>query len=147
YISYDNEKVGQLQAEYAVKRAPQGNYILIGGAPSDNNSILFRDGQMKVLRPLTQKGSIQIVSNTWASDWKPEQAYADTKNALASGKTIAAVVASNDGLAGGALRALDERGLGGKTVLTGQDADYAAVVRILTGKQSMPVYKPIAPLA
>lgn len=147
YVSYDNSKVGELQAQYAVKKAPQGNYVLIGGAPSDNNSMLFRDGQMKVLRPFTQKGSIQIVSNTWASDWKPEQAYADTKSALASGKNIAAIVASNDGLAGGAIQALEEKGLATKTVVTGQDADYAAVVRILTGEQSMTVYKPIAPLA
>jgi len=147
YVSYDNEKVGELQAQYAVKKAPQGNYVLIGGAPSDSNSMLFRDGQMKALRPFTQKGSIQIVSNTWASDWKPEQAYADTKSALASGKTIAAIIASNDGLAGGAIKALEERGLAGKAIVTGQDADYAAIVRILTGKQSMTVYKPIAPLA
>jgi D-xylose transport system substrate-binding protein len=147
YVSYDNEKVGELQAQYAAKKAPQGNYVLIGGAPSDNNSLLFRDGQMKALRPFTQKGSIQIVSNTWASDWKPEQAYSDTKNALQTGKTIAAIVASNDGLAGGAVQALEERGLAGKPVVTGQDADYAAIVRILNGKQTMTVYKPIAPLA
>jgi D-xylose transport system substrate-binding protein len=147
YVSYDNSRVGELQAQYAVKKAPQGNYALIGGAPSDSNSMVFRDGQMKVLRPFTQKGGIQIVSNTWASDWKPEQAYADTRSALASGKNIAAIVASNDGLAGGAIQALEEKGLATKTVVTGQDADYAAVVRILTGKQSMTVYKPIAPLA
>jgi D-xylose transport system substrate-binding protein len=147
YVSYDNEKVGELQAQYAVRKAPHGNYMLIGGAPSDNNSLLFRDGQMKVLRAFTQKGTIQIASNTWASDWRPEQAYADTKNALQSGKNIAAIITSNDGLAGGAIQALEERGLAGKAVVTGQDADYAAIVRILNGKQTMTVYKPIAPLA
>jgi D-xylose transport system substrate-binding protein len=50
YISFDNEKVGSMQAQYLIEKAPKGNYILIGGAQTDNNAKLFRNGQMKILR-------------------------------------------------------------------------------------------------
>ena len=58
YISFDNEKVGELQAESIVKQVPKGNYFLMGGSPVDNNARLFRAGQMKVLKPYIDNGSI-----------------------------------------------------------------------------------------
>ena len=59
YISFDNVRVGELQADYIVKRAPKGNYVLIGGAPTDNNAVLFRKGQMNILQPLRGQGRHQ----------------------------------------------------------------------------------------
>lgn len=148
YISFDNEKVGEMQAKYLVEKAPQGNYILIGGAPTDNNAKMFRDGQMKVLQPLIDRGAIKIVADQWARDWLPDEALKHTENALTiNNNNVAAVVASNDGTAGGAIQALNAQGLNGKVLVSGQDADLAALQRIIAGTQTMTVYKPVSKLA
>lgn len=148
YISFDNEKVGEMQARYLVEKAPKGNYILIGGSLSDNNAQLLRTGQMRVLQPLINSGDIKIVADQWARDWQPEEALKHTENALTiNNNDIAAVVASNDGTAGGAIQALTAQGLSGKVFISGQDADLAALQRIVSGTQSMTVYKPVSKLA
>ena len=148
YISFDNEKVGQMQAQYLVDRAPKGNYILIGGAQTDNNAKMFRTGQMKVLQPLIDKGDIKIVADQWARDWAPDEALKHTENALTiNNNNVVAVVASNDGTAGGSIQALNAQGLGGKVFISGQDADLAALQRIVAGTQTMTVYKPVSKLA
>lgn len=148
YISFDNEKVGEMQAKYLIEKAPKGNYILIGGSQSDNNAQLFRNGQMKVLKPLIDKGDIKIVADQWAKDWQPEEALKHTENALTMNKNdVVAIVASNDGTAGGSIQALNAQGLSGKVFISGQDADLAALQRIVAGTQSMTVYKPVSRLA
>jgi D-xylose transport system substrate-binding protein len=148
YISFDNFKVGQLQAQYLADRAPKGNYILIGGSPTDNNAHLVRDGQMSVLKPAADRGDIKIVGDQWAKDWSPNEALRHTENALTQARNqVVAVVASNDSTAGGAIQAIEEQKLAGKVLVSGQDADLAACQRIVGGSQSMTVYKPIAPLA
>lgn len=148
YVSFDNVKVGELQAEALVKNHPKGNYLLIGGAPTDNNARMFRDGQMNVLKPLIDKGDIKVVADQWAKDWQPVEGLKITENALTKNNNkIDAVVASNDGLAGAAVQALGEQKLAGKVSVSGQDADLAACQRIVTGTQTMTVYKPIKALA
>ena len=148
YISFDNEKVGSMQAQYLVEKAPKGNYILIGGAQTDNNAKMFRAGQMKVLQPLIDKGDIKIIADQWCKDWQPEEALKHTENALTMNKNeVVAVVASNDGTAGGAIQALSAQGLTGKVIISGQDADLAALQRIIAGTQTMTVYKPVSKLA
>ena len=148
YISFDNVKVGELQARYLMDRAPKGNYVLIGGSPTDNNARMFRDGQMNVLRPAIKSGDVTIVADQWAKDWLPSEALRHTENALTQAQNkVVAVVASNDSTAGGAIQALEEQGLAGKVLVSGQDADLAGCQRIIAGTQAMTVYKPIAPLA
>jgi D-xylose transport system substrate-binding protein len=148
YISFDNLRVGELQAEYATQRVPKGNYVLVAGAPTDNNAHLFRDGQMKVLKPFVERGDIKIVSDQWANDWQPVEALKIVENALTRlDNRVDAVVASNDGLAGGAIQALAEQKLAGKVLVTGQDAELSACQRVLAGTQSMTIYKPIDALA
>jgi D-xylose transport system substrate-binding protein len=148
YISFDNEKVGELQARYLIERAPKGNYVLIGGAPTDNNATLFRKGQMNILKPAIDRGDIKIVADQWARDWLASEALRHTENALTqANNNVVAVVASNDGTAGGAIQALEEQKLAGKVLVSGQDADLAALQRIIAGTQSMTVYKPVAQLA
>lgn len=148
YISFDNEKVGELQAQSLVERVPQGNYFLMGGSPVDNNAKLFRAGQMKVLNPLIKDGKIKVVGDQWADGWLPENALKIMENALtANNNKIDAVVASNDATAGGAVQALSAQGLAGKVAISGQDADLAAIKRIEAGTQTMTVYKPITKLA
>lgn len=148
YISFDNVKVGELQAQAIVEKMPKGNYFLMGGSPTDNNARLFREGQMKVLQPLIDKGDIKVIGDQWVKDWLPEEALKIMENALtANNNQIDAVIASNDSTAGGAIQALNAQGLAGKVPISGQDADLAGVKRIVEGTQTMTVYKPIKTLA
>ena len=148
YVSFDNKAVGELQAQSLVNLKPNGNYYLLGGAPTDNNAKILREGQMKVLQPLVDKGDVKIVGKQWVKDWSASEAMAIVENALtASGNKIDAVVASNDGTAGGAIQALSAQKLAGKVVVSGQDADLAAVRRVIAGTQTMTVYKPLRALA
>ena len=148
YISFDNVRVGELQAKYLLDRAPKGNYILIGGSPTDNNAQLLRQGQMKILQPAIDRGDIKIVADQWSKDWLPSEALAHTENALTQNHNdVVAVVASNDSTAGGVIQALAEQKLAGKVLVSGQDADLAACQRIADGTQAMTVYKPIRLLA
>ena len=148
YVSFDNEKVGELQAQSIVEKMPQGNYFLMGGSPVDNNAKLFRKGQMKVLQPLIDSGKIKVVGDQWVDSWLAEKALQIMENALTANKNnIDAVVASNDATAGGAIQALSAQGLAGKVAISGQDADLAGIKRIVAGTQTMTVYKPISKLA
>jgi D-xylose transport system substrate-binding protein len=148
YISFDNVAVGQLQAQALVQLKPKGSYYLLGGAPTDNNAKMLREGQLKVLQPLVDKGDIKIVGKQWVKDWNAAEAMAIVENALtANGNKIDAVVASNDGTAGGAIQALAAQKLAGKVPVSGQDADLAAVRRVIGGTQAMTVYKPLKQIA
>jgi len=147
YVSHQVLKMGQMQAQYALKNVPKGNYVLIGGSPTDNNAMLLREGQMNVLKPAIDRGDIKIISDQFAREWKPEEALRITEDALTkTNNDIQAIVASNDGTAGGAISALPPQ-LVGKVLVTGQDAALDAVQRIVDGKQTMTIYKPIKPLA
>lgn len=148
YVSFDNVKVGAMQAQALVQRVPKGSYVLIGGSPTDHNALMFREGQMQVLKPLIKAGAIKVVADQWANDWQPIEALKIMENALTRNQNkVDAVVASNDGTAGGAIQALAEQKLDGKVAVSGQDADLAACKRIVAGSQTMTVYKPIKELA
>ncbi len=148
YISFDNVKVGELQAQAIVDKVPSGNYYLIGGSQLDNNASLFREGQLNVLQPLADKGEINILGDQWAKDWLVEEAVKITENALVvNDNKIDAIVASNDGLAGGAINVLEGQGLAGKVAVSGQDADLQGIRRIVEGTQTMTVYKPLKIIA
>ena len=137
-----------MQAEYALQHVPKGNYLLIGGSPTDFNALLLRKGQMNVLKPAIDRKDVKIISDQFAREWKAEEALRITEDALTrTGNKIQAIVASNDGTAGGAISALEAAGLAGKVLVTGQDAQRDAVQRIVKGTQTMTIYKPIQPLA
>lgn len=150
YLSFDNVKVGELQAQYIVNKLPggRGRIVRVYGSPTDNNARLFKQGQDNILNPLIKKGDIKVVRQDWAEDWKPENAKRIVNAAITdSGGKFDAVLASNDGTAGGAVQALLEAGLAGKVIVTGQDAELAACQRIARGTQSMTIYKPLKVLA
>jgi D-xylose transport system substrate-binding protein len=151
YLTFDNVKVGEAQAGFIVPLLPAdrpARIVRIYGAPTDNNAKLFKQGQDNILQPLIKSGKIQVVHEDWALDWKPENAKKIMNAAVTkAGRQIDAVVVSNDGTAGGAIQALQEDGLAGKVLVTGQDADLAACQRILRGTQAMTVYKPLKNLA
>ncbi len=144
YITFDRVEIGRMQAEYLVKRAPRGNYVLIAGSPHDEGAKILHDAQMKVLQPYIDRGEIKMIADEYTNDWLPSEAYLSMLKAIEASKgDVAAVLASNDGLAGGAIQALREHGLAGKVAVSGQDADLAAIICVAQGAQTMTVYKPI----
>jgi D-xylose transport system substrate-binding protein len=147
YVSHQVVKIGQMQAQYALDHQPKGNYVLIGGSQTDNNALLLIQGQKQVLQPAVDKGDIKIVTEQYAREWLASEALRIMEDSLTRhNNDIQAVVASNDGTAGGAISAIPPQ-LVGKILVTGQDASLDAVQRIVEGKQTMTIYKPIQPLA
>lgn len=148
YVSFDSVRVGYEMAKAIVERVPKGRYFWIGGSPTDDNAYLVRQGHFQVLQPLIDSGDIVLVGEQWADAWSPEEALKHTENMLtAQGNQIDAIVASNDGTAGGAIQALAEQGLAGKVAVSGQDADLVAVQRIAEGTQTVTIFKDVRILA
>jgi D-xylose transport system substrate-binding protein len=151
YMTFDNEKVGELQAQFLVDHLPKDRrekIVRIYGAKTDNNALLYKRGQDKVLTPLINDGEIEVVHEDWTQDWKPENAKKIASAAITkAGANFDAILASNDGTAGGAIQALSEEGLAGKILVTGQDAELSACQRIVNGTQAMTIYKPVSRLA
>jgi len=144
YITFNRMEMGKMQAEALVQRAPKGNYVLIAGSPNSEDAKALHDAQMSVLQPYVTRGDIKIVADDYIQDWVPGDAYLAMLKALdATHGDIAAVVSSNDGMAGGVIQALREKNLAGKVAVSGQDADLAAVICVAQGTQTMTIYKPI----
>ncbi|MGB7209529.1 MAG: substrate-binding domain-containing protein [Pyrinomonadaceae bacterium] len=147
YISHQVPVIGRKIAEYALAKAPKGNYVMVYGSKTDNNASIMEKEQLAVLKPAIDRGDIKIVADQFIPDWKPELALNFAENALTQhNDDIKAFVVSNDGMAGGVVSALGKKGLRG-ILVTGQDAQLDALQRIAEGKQSMTVYKAIIPLA
>ena len=153
YMTFDNVRVGELQgrflADALVKQGGGKKRILrLYGAKTDNNAVLFKQGQDQALAPFLRSGQIEVVHEDWADDWKPENGKKITNAGInKAGHSIDGILGSNDGIAGGSIQALIEEGLAGKVLVTGQDADLAACQRIVAGTQSMTIYKPLKKLA
>jgi D-xylose transport system substrate-binding protein len=150
YISFDNEKVGQLQGESLVKKlqddGAKGDIIMINGAPTDNNAKLFKKGAHSVI----DSSDFKVAKEYDTPDWSPDKAQQEMEQAItAVGKDgFVGVYAANDGTGGGAIAAMKGQGIDPKTrPTTGQDAELAAIQRILIGEQYMTVYKAIKPEA
>lgn len=142
YISFDNVKVGELQGKYITDLVPEGKYILMSGAPTDNNAKLFKQGAMNYIQPLIDSGDIEVIVDQPVDDWKPENALRIVENALTTADNdVDAVLAPNDGTAGGAIQAMAAQGLAGQVPITGQDAELAAAQRIVEGTQTMTIFK------
>jgi D-xylose transport system substrate-binding protein len=148
YISHQDPVIGRKIAEYALQNVPEGNYVMVYGASTDNNAHIMKKAQLEVLQPAIDSGKIKIVADNFTPDWKPEEALKMAENALTqNGDNIQAFVVSNDGMAGGVVQALANKGLAGKVLVTGQDAAIDGLQRVAEGKQTMTIYKPIIPLA
>jgi D-xylose transport system substrate-binding protein len=151
YISFDNEKVGQLQGESLLGKLEEdgkedGTIVMINGAPTDNNAKLFKQGAHSVF----DDSSLKIGKEYDTPDWSPDKAQQEMEQAItALGKDgFVGVYAANDGTSGGAIAAMKGAGIDPATrPATGQDAELAAIQRILIGEQYMTVYKAIKPEA
>jgi D-xylose transport system substrate-binding protein len=148
YISFDNIRVGELQAQFLVDKLPKGKIVRMYGSKTDNNAFQFKQGQDNVIKPYIDRGDIKVLHEDWAEDWKPENGKRIVQAALtAHPEGFDAILASNDGTAGGAIQALSEEKIAGKVLVTGQDAELVACQRIVAGTQAMTVYKPLKKLA
>jgi D-xylose transport system substrate-binding protein len=141
YITFDNREVGRMQARAVFAAKPHGNYVMIKGSPTDPNADFLRAGQQDVLADAIKKGDVKIVGEEYTEGWKPEVAQKNMEQILTrNGGKVDAVVASNDGTAGGVVAALSGRGLKGVPV-SGQDGDHAALNRVALGSQTVSVWK------
>jgi D-xylose transport system substrate-binding protein len=147
YISFDNEKVGKLQASAITQRVGKGNYVIINGPSSDYNTVMIDQGMMSVLNPYIDSGKIKIAKEVEAYDWMADEAYSCIISLHNEGVKMDAVIAENDALAGGAIDALSECQMIPSVPVAGMDADLAACQRVVEGQQYMTVYKPIHKLA
>lgn len=147
YMSFDNVEVGELMGASILEKAPTGNYVIINGAPKDNNAYMFNEGYMSVLQPAIDAGEIVVLANVWAEDWRELVAYDTISEILDSGAKLDAIIGANDDLAEGAIRALLERQLAGSVLVSGHDGNLSACQRIVEGTQTITIYKPIKKLA
>ena len=141
YLTFDNVEVGRMQARGVLAKKPAGNYVFIKGSPTDPNADFLNKGQREVLDAAIKAGKIKIVGEQYTEGWAPEVAQRNmdqilTKNA----NKVDAVVASNDGTAGGVVAALRAQNLVGIPV-SGQDGDIAALNRVALGEQTVSVFK------
>ena len=151
YISFDNEKVGQLQGQSLFDKLTEdgnadGTIVMINGSPTDNNATLFKQGAHSVFDGST----LTIGAEYDTPDWSPDRAQTEMDQAITKlgNNGFVGVYAANDGTAGGAIAAMKSAGIDPTTrPSTGQDAELAAVQRILIGEQYMTVYKAIKPEA
>jgi D-xylose transport system substrate-binding protein len=146
YLSFDNVKVGEIQARAIVDRVPRGDYLILKGDPADKNSGMIHAGHLNVLQPLIDREDIKVVAVQSCDKWLRSEALRITADALQKHR-IDAIVASNDGTASGAIAALQAKGLAGKVPVSGQDADLIACQNVWKGLQAVTVYKPIQKLA
>lgn len=142
YITFDNVEVGRMQARAILEQAPTGNYVMIKGNSADANADFLRGGQQEVLQDAIDAGDITIVGDSYTDNWAPEIAQTNMEQFLTENDNdIQAVVASNDGMAGGVVAALAAQGLDGSVPVSGQDGDGAALNRVALGTQTVDVWK------
>lgn len=166
YATFDNFKVGVLQASYIEKalglKDGKGpfNIELFGGSPDDNNAFFFYDGAMSVLKPYIDSGKLVVQSGQMGMDkvstlrWDGATAQARMDNLLSAyygNKRLDAVLSPYDGISIGILSALKGVGYGSASktipVVSGQDAEIPSVKSILAGEQSQTVFKDTRDLA
>jgi D-xylose transport system substrate-binding protein len=147
YISFDNERVGRLQATALEKQLTQdgsakGPIVMINGDPTDNNAHLFKQGASSVF----SRDGVQIAKSYDTPDYSPANAQTEMQQAITAlgNDGFAGVYAANDGTAGGAITAMKGAGIDPATrPTTGQDAELTGIQRILAGQQYMTVYKAV----
>ncbi len=142
YITFDNKEVGRMQARAVQEAMPEGNYAFIKGSAADPNADFLFSGQMEVLTEAMDAGKIKNVGEAYTDGWLPANAQKNMEQILtANDNKVDAVVASNDGTAGGVVAALASQGLDGSVPVSGQDGDHAALNRVALGTQTVSVWK------
>lgn len=142
YLTFDNKEVGRMQARAVFEAKPEGRYVFIKGSPTDPNADFLFSGQMEVLKDAIDSGKVVNVGEAYTDGWLPANAQKNMEQILtANDNKVDAVVASNDGTAGGVVAALAAQGMDGDVPVSGQDGDHAALNRVALGTQTVSVWK------
>ncbi len=142
YITFDNVEVGRMEARAIFELVPTGNYVIIKGNSADANADFLRDGMEEIIGAAVTAGDITIVGESYTDNWDPAIAQTNMEGFLtAADNKVDAVLAENDGMAGGVIAALDAQGLAGKVPVSGQDGEAAALNRVALGTQTVDVWK------
>ncbi|HEX2153816.1 MAG TPA: substrate-binding domain-containing protein [Acidimicrobiia bacterium] len=142
YVTFDNVRVGEMQAEVIYDLVPTGNYVIIKGNQADANADFLREGYETVIGDAVASGDITIVGETYTDNWDPALAQTHMEQFLTQANNdVQAVLSENDGMASGVVAALDAQGLAGEVPVSGQDADLAALNRVALGTQAVSVWK------
>lgn len=153
YVSFDNQRVGELQGQYIADQYKAGNFglkkganlAMINGAQTDNNALLFRKGALNALQPLVDSGDLKLVFDQYTPNWDNAKAQSLMEGVLTKqSNNVQIAYVANDGMANTVVAALRSQKLNGKVLVTGQDATLTGIQNILTGDQAMTIYKPIA---
>ena len=153
YVSFNNERVGELQGQYIADQYKAGNLglkkgatlVMINGSQTDNNALLFRKGALKALQPLVDSGDLKLVFDQYTPNWDNARAQSLMEGVLTKqSNDVDIAYVANDGMANTVIAALRSQKLNGKVLVTGQDATLTGIQNILTGDQAMTIYKPIA---
>jgi len=140
YLTFDNKGVGRIMAQQIFALVPKGNYAIIKGDKGDPNAAFLLEGMMEVIGDAVNSGDIKIVGETFTDGWKPDNAQKNMEQILtAANNNVDAVLSENDGMAGGAIAALEAQGL--NVPVSGQDGDHAALNRVARGTQTVSVWK------
>ncbi len=141
YVTFDQYRIGQLMGKYVVNHLPRGNIVVMSGDPQDPTCVPLKQGAMDAIAAKVRSGDYVIVAEQECRDWSASEAQRHVENALTTtNNRVDAVIAPNDGTAGGAIQALAAQGLAGTTFVTGQDCEPDAIKRIIEGTQSMTVF-------
>ena len=142
YITFDNVGVGRMMGKEILKAKPAGNFAFIKGDKGDANADFLFSGITEVLKPAMDAGKIKNVGETYTDTWKPDNAQKEMEQILTKNNNkVDAVVAENDGMAGGVVAALSAQGMAGSVPVTGQDGDHAAINRVALGTQTVSIWK------
>ncbi len=144
YLSFDNVRVGEMEAEAVLEVVSEGNFIIIKGNSADANADFLRQGYVNAGIPPVGENSdtITIVGESYTDNWDPALAQTQTEQFLtAANNDVQAVLSENDGMAGGVVAALEAQGLAGSVPVSGQDGDQSALNRVALGTQTVSVWK------
>lgn len=145
YVSFQNEKVGEMQGQYLLDNLAKGATVaMINGDTTSVPGKAFKSGAHKVLDPAFASGQLELGFESDTAGFDGATGQRSMEQALtALGDNVQGVIAPNDGLANAVITALTARDLNGKVLVTGQDATDAGLTSIITGDQSLTVYKSI----
>lgn len=147
YVSTKSKNIGELQASYLTSLKPEGTYAQICGSKYDNNSMRLFTGQMNILQPYMESNAIQVVYSEFTEDWSAAEGALHTNRILDQYPNITAIIAGNDAIADGVLATLKERGLEGKVLVAGQDAELDNLKAVMNGAQTCTILKPLKEMA
>lgn len=142
YVSVDVVKIGEMMVDYCLNLYPTGNYVIINGGINDENSKLLNIGINNSIQKAVNMGDVKVVFDGFTKNWGSNEAMSIVDSLIKNKSKIDVIIACNDNLADGAIKALKKHGLAGKVAVTGQDAIIKGCKNIINGNQLMTIYKP-----